>query len=82
MPSAGTLMNLRVTDDATNQGSVATVYVNGTATALTCTEDSSGKCSDTTHGIEVQAGDEVEATYTTSTGQVSNAGFYMSFEKR
>jgi hypothetical protein len=82
MPSAGTLLNLQVADDASNAGSVATVYVNGLATSLTCTETSNGKCSDTTHRISVLAGDEVAATYTSTTGYESGVGFVMSFEKR
>jgi len=82
MPSAGTLLNLRVTDDPSNQGSSVTIYVNGKATALTCTEGTSGKCSDTKHKIRVKAGDEAAATYTSSTGNLTNAGMIMSLEKR
>jgi hypothetical protein len=81
MPTAGTLANLRVVDDPSNQGSVVTVYVNGKSIALSCTEGTSGTCSDITHKIAVKAGDQVAATYTSSTGALSNAGFVMSLEK-
>src|SRR5271165_5846957 len=81
MPTAGTLASLRVVDDPSNQGSVITVYVNGQPVALGCTESSSGICSDVAHKIAVKAGDQVAATYTSSTGNLSNAGFVMSLEK-
>lgn len=82
MPSAGTLRYLHATDDLSNVGSLATVYVNGQPTALSCTETSSGKCSETVHKIGVHGGDEVAATYTSTTGFESNTGFVMSVEKR
>lgn len=82
MPSAGTLLYLRVTDDVAEQGSVITVYVNGQATALTCAVSSTGKCSDTSHKVSVKAGDEVAATYTSATGSLSNTGMVMTVEKQ
>ena len=66
-PSTGTLQNLRVTggySSGAGLGTTVTVYVNSYPTALTCTINSTGKCSDTTHRVNVQAGAEVAATLT------------------
>ena len=82
MPSAGTLQNLRVTGGAikgATPGSSATVYVNGTATALTCTVSTSGTCADAIHKVTVKAGNEVAATYSSGDGSMD---MIMSFEKR
>jgi hypothetical protein len=79
LPNSGTLVNLHVVDDATNQGSVITIYVNGNATRLTCTENTSGRCMNTNALIQVKAGDQVAATYTSPTGNESDQGMVMSF---
>lgn len=81
MPSGGTLQKLQVVDDAANQGSTVIVYVNGQATALTCTENALGRCTNTTARIHVRSGDQVAATYTSSTGDLSDAGMLMALEK-
>jgi hypothetical protein len=83
MPSAGTLQNLHVTIESgvfVGGGGVLTIYVNGESTDLSCTGDASGKCSDTTHTISVNAGDEVGATYTPGPGL--NLGITVSLEKQ
>jgi hypothetical protein len=67
MPSTGTLQNLRVTGGysaGAGLGTTVTIYVNSYPTALTCTINSTGKCSDTTHKVNVQPGAEVAATLT------------------
>ena len=81
MPSAGTLQNLHVTggyDNAPGSGSVVTVYVNGSATDMTCTVGTSGKCADTTHKVSVHAGDEVAGTIALTSG----AEVLVSLEKK
>lgn len=67
MPSGGQLQNLRVAGanaPKATVGGVATVWVNGVSTDLSCTVSESGQCSDTTHKIVVKAGDAVAATFT------------------
>ena len=71
MPSMGTLKNLQVL--GLKQGDVVSVYVNGTATQITCTLPTGGgpggTCSDATHSAPVKAGDlvAVEANTTSAT---------------
>jgi hypothetical protein len=82
MPSNGNLGNLRVTggyDSKAEQGSVITVYVNGSATALSCTVGAAGTCVDQANKVPVNTGDEVSATFTAPD---SSAQMIMSFEKR
>ncbi len=75
MPSAGVLKNLRLLAEggtATNSG-IMTVFVNGTASALTCTPTPAGPvqttCSDTTHQVTVAAGDQIAIQLVVQTGQ-------------
>lgn len=70
MPYRGRMRNLRLTGDyAENalEGSVITVYVNGSPTALSCTVDTSGTCQDNAHTVGVRPGDELGATFTVNT---------------
>jgi hypothetical protein len=84
MPSAGTLQNLRVL--TASEGAVVTVYINGSASALTCTIPGNGftpgsKCSDTTHTVSVSAGDLVAVQAATTSA--SSIGFtQVSLEKQ
>jgi hypothetical protein len=67
MPNTGRVSNLRVTGDAFGnafEGDVITVYVNGVATALSCTVNGSGKCENVTESVGVTQGDELGATVT------------------
>jgi hypothetical protein len=64
--------------DAPGSGSVATIYVNGSATDMTCTVGTSGKCADTTHKVSVHAGDEVAGTIAITSG----TEVLVSLEKR
>src|SRR5215471_10153219 len=83
MPSAGILQNLHVTGGGfagPGEGSTVTIYVNGSATPLTCTVDVSGKCADKTHRVSVSAADEVSATFVSATNQGTE--MIMAFEKR
>jgi hypothetical protein len=82
MGSAGTLQNLRLANGRERDltpGSVATVYLNGTATALACTVSASSTCVDSMHKVTVKAGDLVAATYSAPDG---NLDMIMSLEKR
>jgi hypothetical protein len=84
IPSAGTLQNLRVL--TASEGAVVTVYINGTASALTCAVPGNGfapgsNCSDTTHTVSVAAGDLVAVQAATTTA--SSIGFtQVSLEKQ
>lgn len=67
MPSGGLLQNLHVAGaNAPNAtvGGVATVWVNGVSTELSCTVSESGQCSDITHKVVVNRGDAVATTFT------------------
>jgi len=82
MPSAGTLQNLHA---AMLRGGTVTVFVNGTSSAMTCTVPTSGAlpgaCSDTTHGVQVAAGDLVAVQATLSTSEQIQ-GVQVSLEKQ
>lgn len=67
-----------VRDDAPNKGSVITIYLNGHATVLACTENSTGECKNTTTIIAVKSGSDIAATYTSATGVLTNQGMVMS----
>jgi hypothetical protein len=82
IPSHGNLRNLRVTGSYTasaEKGSIVTVYLNGSPTALSCTVGNAGTCEDDTNSVMVKAGDEVSATFTApdASGQM-----IMALEKR
>jgi len=68
MPSMGTLQKLEVL--GLKQGDVVSVYVNGTATQITCTLPTGGgpggTCSDATHSAPVKAGDLVAVEASTT----------------
>jgi hypothetical protein len=82
MPSAGTLQNLHA---LSLRGATVTVIVNGTSSTMSCTVPATGtlpgSCSDTTHSVQVAAGDlvAVEATQATS-AQIQ--GVQVSLEKQ
>lgn len=65
--SAGTLANLRVWGSAAvvaGGSDPVTVYVNGSATAVTCTIAAAATtCSDTTHSVAVAAGDRISILF-------------------
>lgn len=74
--------NLQVTGGygaSAEAGSVVTVYVNGSPTAVTCTVGSGGTCSDHTHRAVVNAGDEMSAAFTAPD---ASDEMIMSFEVR
>ena len=82
MPSGGVLQNMRVAGawaPKANVGGVAAVWVNGVSTALTCTVEESGTCSDSVHTVRVNAGDAVAATFTPAFNQTFSA--VVSLEK-
>jgi hypothetical protein len=84
IPSAGTLQNLRVF--APQGGMVVTVFINGTASATTCTVSGSSfafgnNCSDTTHTTAVSAGDLVSIQASKS-GVSSIEFMQVSLEKQ
>jgi hypothetical protein len=82
IPSHGNIRNLRVTGGYganAESGSVVTVYVNGSPTALSCTVGTAGTCENQTDSIKVKAGDEVSATFTAPD---ASDQMIMSFEKR
>lgn len=69
--SPGTLINLYVKSGAVGAGAKHkyTVYVNGVATAITCTTAlNGGAASDTTHSVAVAAGDFVSIRVDRDTG--------------
>jgi hypothetical protein len=81
VPSQGKLRNLRVTggyDFNAEPGSVITVYINGSPTALSCTVGAGGTCGDQTDAVTVRAGDEMSATFTAPDS--TTAEMNMSFE--
>ncbi len=86
MPSGGTLKNLRVKTLA-GADLIATVWVNGNPSALTCTIPASGpgvtgSCSDVAHQITVIAGDDVAlGIVPQSVGGLSSA-VRAAFEKQ
>ena len=66
MPNSGYVRNLRVTGDAFGnalEGSVITVYLNGSPTALSCTVSATGICQDEANTVKVKPGDELGATF-------------------
>lgn len=82
MPSAGTLQNLHL---SSLRGVTVTVMVNGNSTAMTCTVSSTGSlpgtCSDSTHTIQVAAGDLV-AVQASSASSTQIQGVQVSLEKQ
>lgn len=82
MPTRGQLGNLSVTGSYTanaETGTMVTVYVNGSPTALTCMVASGGKCQDVVDHVLVNAGDEVGAVLGAPD---ASAQMIMSFEMR
>jgi len=74
--SAGELSDLYVYSSAAVVGGtskdVLTVYVNGSATALTCTIAAAGTtCNDTTHGVAVVAGSVITFQFVTATSDTA-----------
>jgi hypothetical protein len=72
----GELANLQVYSSAAVVGGtgkdVLTVYVNGSATAITCTIAASGTtCTDSTHGVHVAAGAYVQFQFVTATSDTA-----------
>jgi hypothetical protein len=66
MPSAGHVRNLRVTGDGVGnalEGSVVTVYLNGSPTLLACTVGAAGTCRDAVDIVRAKPGDELGATF-------------------
>jgi hypothetical protein len=45
------------------EGSVITVYLNGSPTALSCTVSTTGICQDEANTVKVKPGDELGATF-------------------
>jgi hypothetical protein len=83
--SPGILYNFQVFSTAVAVGGasvdVATVYKNGSSTAITCTIAAAAKsCSDTTHSITVNAGDYLTFQFVTATSDTA-ANIVMTVEK-
>lgn len=81
--SPGTLTNFYIVSSANSLGTggtAATVVLNGTATALTCSIAAAAKvCSDTTHSVAVVPGDVITFSYLTSTSDTAaNIGAAVS----
>jgi hypothetical protein len=84
--SPGTLYGLNVYSSAVVVGGagkdVATVYKNGTATAITCTIAAAGTtCSDLTHSVATAAGDVIAVKWVTATSDTA-ANVSASIEKQ
>lgn len=84
--SSGTIYGLQVFSSANVVGGtgkdVATLYKNGSATAITCTIAASAKtCSDTTHSVSVAPGDQIAFQFVTATSDTA-ANITMSVEKQ
>lgn len=82
----GTLWGLQVYSSAAVVGGsavdVATVYKNGTATAITCTIAASGTtCSDLTHSVATAVGDVIAVKFVTATSDTA-ANVSASIEKQ
>jgi hypothetical protein len=74
--SSGELADLYVNSSAAVVGGtskdVLTLYVNGSATALTCTIAAAGTtCSDTTHGVAIVAGNVLTFQFVTATSDTA-----------
>lgn len=66
--NAGTLSNMRVgcgTAGASASSGAFTLRVNGSGTALTCTVGAGTTCLDTSHTVQVAAGDRLQMIFTT-----------------
>jgi hypothetical protein len=84
--SYGTIYGLTVYSSANATGGagkdMATVYKNGSSTALTCTIAAGAKtCSDTTHAVAVAPGDRISYQFVTATSDTA-ANITMSLEKQ
>lgn len=73
--TAGTLANLQIVSSANSLGTggtIASVVLNGTATAIVCSIAAAAKvCSDTTHSVAVVPGDVITFSYLTSTSDTA-----------